>query len=136
MTTIQDLFGKVRALLNRYTEDGVQINESEYADLQAKAIPLFDMAHKELYERAKTDAEQEEPTDITTIDDETEVNYKADQAMVYYVASRLATKGNQSLVQFFEDKFEQLKRECGNKATFEDITDEYPTGYTTTETEV
>jgi hypothetical protein len=46
--TVRNLFDKARALLNVYTEDGVQLPASDYADMEAKAIPLSDMAQKEL----------------------------------------------------------------------------------------
>ena len=119
------LFAKVRALLNTYTEDGVQIPEPDYIDMQEKSIPLIDMGHKELYEMARTDLFKEEPNTITTIDDITEVNYKADQAIVYYVAARLAPFKKKELVMFFEEKYEQLKRGCRNKAVAVVITDAY-----------
>jgi len=120
-----NLFAKVRALLNTYTEDGVQIPEPDYIDMQEKAIPLIDMGHKELYEIARIDLLKEEPNTITTIDDITEVSYKADQAIVYYVAARLAPFKKKELVQYFEDKFEQLKRGCRNKALAISITNAY-----------
>jgi hypothetical protein len=53
METVKSLFDKARALLNIYTEDGVQIPEADYADLQAKAVPLADMAQKELYKTGR-----------------------------------------------------------------------------------
>jgi len=120
-----NLFAKARALLNTYTEDGIQIPEPDYIDMQEKAIPLIDMVHKELYEIARIDLLKEEPDTITTIDDITEVNYKADQAIVYYVAARLAPFKKKELVQYFEDKFEQLKRGCRNKVTAVLIVDAY-----------
>jgi energy-converting hydrogenase A subunit M len=116
--TLGALFLKIRALLNKYTEEGLLISEEEIIDLQKKAIPLIDIGHKELFESAKSNAEQEEPITLMTIDDVTQVNYKADQALVYYAAARLALFDNKELVQFFEDKFEQLKSTCKNKATF------------------
>jgi hypothetical protein len=121
----RSIFSKVRALLNTYTEDGVQIPEPDYIDMQEKAIPLIDMGHKELYEMARTDLAKEEPDTITDIEDITEVNYKADQAIVYYVAARLAPFKKKDLVTFFEDKFEQLKSTCKNKAVAVPITDAY-----------
>lgn len=125
METLSNLFKKARALLNEYTEDGVLIPEDEIIDLQEKAIPLIDMAHKELFESSKADAEQTEPTTLASISDTTEVNYKADQALVYYCAARLAPFKKKELVGFFEDKYEQLKRTCINKASFVDIIDAY-----------
>jgi len=47
--SVRSIFSKVRALLNQYTEDGVQIPEADYIDLQTKSIPLADLCQKELY---------------------------------------------------------------------------------------
>jgi hypothetical protein len=51
--TIQQLFDKARALLNIYTEDGVQVPQADYQDMESKAVPLADMAQKELYKIGK-----------------------------------------------------------------------------------
>lgn len=51
--TVRSLFLKARALLNEYTEDGVLIPEAEIIDIQLKAIPIADMAQKELYKVGK-----------------------------------------------------------------------------------
>jgi len=124
---IQNLFYKVRALLDEYTDDGVLVAESDVADMQAKSILLADMAHKELYDRALLVSTVTTPTDITLITNTTQVNYKADQAMVYYIAARLAPFENKELVTFFEDKYDELKRKCVNKVEDVAITDAYPT---------
>lgn len=127
METVRSLFLKARTLLNEYTEDGVLIPESEIIDLQTKSIQLADMAHKELFEHAKSDIIQEEPTTFTSIDNTTEINYKADQAIAYYIAARLAPFKKKELVNFFESKYDQLKRECVNKAVAVQIEDVYGT---------
>lgn len=134
--TVRNLFGKARALLNVYTEEGVQIPEADYSDLMAKAIPFADIANKDLFEIAKEDLTQEEPTTLTSIDDTTEVNYKADQAIVYYIAARLAVFKKKELVQFFEDEWTRLRNKCANKTTYESITDEYPISSETSESEI
>jgi len=123
--TGRSIFAKVRAILNTFTEDGVQIPEADYIDMQMKAVPIIDMGHKELYDLAKIDLLKDEPTTIISIDDITEVNYKADQALAYYVAARLAPFKKKELVMFFEEKYEQLKRSCRNKAVAVVITDAY-----------
>jgi hypothetical protein len=123
--TIKNIFYKARTLLDEYTDDGVIIPDAEVVDMEKKSILLADMAHKELYEQSLLVSTQAEPDDITTIDDTTEVNYKADQAIVYYIAARLAPFENKELVNFFEDKYEQLKRRCSNKAEEVEITDIY-----------
>ena len=125
---LSDLFLKARALLDEYSDDGEMLHEDEVKDMQLKAIPLADMVHKELYEYCRLDEEQEEPITFTDIDDTTEVNYKADQAIVYYIAARLAPFENKELVTFFESKYEELKRECQNKATPVTIEDVYSVG--------
>lgn len=115
--TVRSLFLKARTLLDEYSDDGVLIPESEVIDMQGKSILLCDMAQKELYEKSRADLTIEEPTTLATINDITQVNYKADQAIVYYIAARLAPFENKELVNFFEEKFEQLKRMAVNKAT-------------------
>ena len=45
---IQNLFYKVRALLDEYSDDGTIIPDADVADMQAKTILLADMAQKEL----------------------------------------------------------------------------------------
>jgi hypothetical protein len=50
---VRNLFDKARALLNNFTEDGVQIAEADYIDLLKKAVPLADMCQKELYKIGK-----------------------------------------------------------------------------------
>lgn len=125
METIRNLFLKSRALLDEYSEDGVVLPEADVIDMQKKYILITDMGHKELYEIARSDVTQEEPTTLTDIDDTTEINYKADQALVYYGASRLAFFENKELVVPFEEKFEQLKRRCVNKAVETEIEDVY-----------
>ncbi|SDG47499.1 hypothetical protein [Desulfosporosinus hippei] len=123
--TVKNLFLKARALLDELTDDGVLIPEDEVIDMQSKAVLLGDMAHKELYEQSRLDSTKDEPDTFTSIDDTTEVNYKADQAITYYIAARLAPFENKELVNFFEDKYEQLKRKSINKATEVAITDVY-----------
>lgn len=53
MEKVRDLFDKARALLNIYTEEGVQKPELDYIDLMTKAVPLADMAQKRLYKTGK-----------------------------------------------------------------------------------
>jgi hypothetical protein len=50
---VRDLFSKARALLNIYTEDGIQKPEDDYIDLMEKAVPLADMAQRELFKIGK-----------------------------------------------------------------------------------
>ena len=123
--TVKNLFFKARALLDEYSDDGIIIADEEVIDMQEKAILLADMAQKELYEQSQLDLTKVEPNTFTSIDNTTEVNYKADQAIVYYIAARLAPFENKELVNFFEDKYEQLKRKCSNKAVEVQITDVY-----------
>jgi len=123
--TVQNLFLKARTLLDEYSDDGVIIPDAEVIDMQGKSILLCDMAHKELYEQSRLDLTKTEPDTLTAITDLTEVNYKADQAIVYYVTARLAPFENKELVVFFEDKYEQLKRKCVNKASETEILDVY-----------
>ena len=52
-TTVQDIFYKVRALMDEYTDSGVLIPDADVADMQAKAILLTDSAQKELYKSGK-----------------------------------------------------------------------------------
>jgi hypothetical protein len=130
--TIQSLFDKARALLNIYTEDGIQKPVDDYIDIQSKAVPLADIAHKDIFEMAKLNSEQVEPTTITSFEDVTEVNYKADQAIVYYIAARLAPFKKKELVQYFEDEWLRLRNLCANKCTFKDIEDAYSLGTTVT----
>lgn len=125
--TVRNLFLKARTLLDEHTDDGVLIPESEVIDMQSNSVLLADMGHKELYEQSRSDLTKDEPDDITTIDDTTEVNYKADQAIVYYIAARLSPFENKELVAFFESKYEDLRRRCANKATEALITDVYAT---------
>jgi len=122
---VQNLFLKARTLLDEYSDDGVIIPDAEVIDMQGKSILLCDMAHKELYEQSRIDLTKAEPDTLTAITDTTEVNYKADQAIVYYLAARLSPFENKELVNFFESKFEQLKRQCTNKATEIAVTDIY-----------
>ena len=124
--TVRNLFLKARALLDEYSDDGVLIPDAEVADMQAKSILLADLAQKELYDQSLSDLTKLEPTTLTLITDTTEVNYKADQAIVYYIAARLAPFENKELVNFFEDKYEQLKRKSVNKAIEVLIEDAYP----------
>jgi len=123
--TVKNLFLKARTLLDEYSDDGVIIPDAEVIDMQEKSVLLADMAQKELYEQSQLDLTKAEPNTFTTIDSVTEVNYKADQAIVYYIAARLAPFENKELVNFFDDKYEQLKRKCSNKATEVQITDVY-----------
>lgn len=53
MPTVRDIYLKVRALIDDYTEEGVLIPEQELIDLQQKCIPITDMAQKELYKIGK-----------------------------------------------------------------------------------
>ena len=48
-TTVQQIFYKVRSLLDEYSTDGVLIPDADVADMQAKSILLADMAQKELF---------------------------------------------------------------------------------------
>lgn len=123
--SLRSLFLKVRALLDEHNEEGIIIADEDVIELQVKSIPLFDIAHKEVYEIARLDSEVDEPTNLSTIEDLTEVNYKADQAILYYVAARLAPFENKELVQYFEDEWARLLRKCANKATEVAITDVY-----------
>lgn len=118
---------KVRALLDEYSDGGIMISDAEVIDMQMKSIPLADMAQKELYKYCFLD-ETVTPTTLTSIDDTTQVNYEADQAIVYYIAARLAPFENKELVSFFESKYEDLKRECKNKANPVPIVDVYGVG--------
>lgn len=132
--TVRDLFSKARALLNVYTEDGIPKPEDDYIDLLEKAIPLIDIAHKDIYEIARLDSTKDEPNTITDIDDPTEVNYKGNQALVYYCAARLAPFKKKELVQYFEDEWLRLRARCVNKIIPEDIEDVYPIRNQTSET--
>lgn len=53
MEKVRDLFDKARALLNIYTEEGIQKPVEDYIDLQEKAVPLADLAQKKLYKTGK-----------------------------------------------------------------------------------
>lgn len=53
METVRSLFLKARALLDQYTEDGVLMPEADVIDMQFKAVPLADLAQKELYKIGK-----------------------------------------------------------------------------------
>lgn len=123
--TIQQLFYDARALLNTYSEDGVLIAEDDVIDLQLRFIRFADMAHKELFEIARVDETQESPTTIDSLDDETEVNYKADLAITYWGAAKLAAFKKKELVQYFEDMYLAQKKLCANKAVIVTITDVY-----------
>lgn len=125
MEAVRSLFLKSRALLDELSEDGSVLPDADVIDMQLKYVLITDMGHKELYEIARSDETQEEPTTITSIDDTTEINYKADQALAYYGASRLAFFENKELVNPFEQKYEELKRKCANKAVEIAITDVY-----------
>lgn len=46
---MQEIFDKAMVLMDNYTEDGVRVPVEDTIDLQAKSIPLADMAQKELY---------------------------------------------------------------------------------------
>lgn len=50
--TVNDIWEKVRVLIDEYTEDGNLIAESEVIDLKKKSIVLADMAQKELFRSA------------------------------------------------------------------------------------
>jgi len=52
-TTVADVFTKVRALLDEYTDDGVILPDSDVVDLKEKSIVFTDMAQKELYRIGK-----------------------------------------------------------------------------------
>lgn len=128
METTRSLVLKARALLNKYSDGGTIIPDAELEDFLPKTIPIADMLHKELFESCKSDTSQEEPTTIESLDDATEINYKADQVMVFGLASLLATVGNQNLVQFFDDKYQRQKLTCANKAVSVQIEDVYSIG--------
>lgn len=51
--TVRSLFLKARSLLDEFTDDGVLIPEDEVIDMQSKAVPLADLAQKELYKIGK-----------------------------------------------------------------------------------
>lgn len=51
--TANDIFKKVRILLDEYTEDGIEIPEADVIDLQKKTILLIDMAQRELFKENK-----------------------------------------------------------------------------------
>lgn len=123
--TVRNLFLKARTLLDELTDDGVLIPEAEVIDMQEKAVYLADMAHKKVYEQSRLDSTKDEPDTLTLITDTTEVNYKADQAIVYYIAARLSPFENKELVNFFEEEHEDWMRKCANKAVEEPITDVY-----------
>lgn len=71
------------------------------------------------------------PTTITELDDVLEVDDITAQAIVYYVAARLAPFENKELVQFFESKYMELKAEnTHDKPMSEElIMDMYRSGY-------
>lgn len=48
--TAQEIFNKVRVLMDEWTDDGSLLPDDEVADLQTKSIILIDMAQKELYD--------------------------------------------------------------------------------------
>lgn len=52
-TTAQDIFYKVRALLDEYSDEGIITPDADVADMQAKSILLIDSAQKELYKSGK-----------------------------------------------------------------------------------
>lgn len=54
------------------------------------------------------------PVTITSVTDTLEIDDITAQAIVYYVAARLAPFENKELVSFFESKYEELKRENTN----------------------
>jgi hypothetical protein len=56
------------------------------------------------------------PTDITTITDTLEIDDITAQAITYYGAARLATFENQNLVNYFEQKYGELKLESTKEA--------------------
>lgn len=49
MTTVQDIFYNVAALLDEYTEDGAIVAGSDTIDMQEKTIRFTNMAQRELY---------------------------------------------------------------------------------------
>lgn len=51
------------------------------------------------------------PTTITNISDEFEIDDPSASIIAYFIASKLATSEQQSLVNYFEQKFDQLKYE-------------------------
>lgn len=59
------------------------------------------------------------PADITQITDTLEVDDVTAQAITYYGAARLATFENQSLVSYFEQKYNELKEELSRGAPVE-----------------
>jgi hypothetical protein len=67
------------------------------------------------------------PTTLTTIDSVLEIDDITAQAIVYYVAARLAPFENKELVNFFEGKYGELKLENtrSQPATEEQIIDVY-----------
>jgi hypothetical protein len=55
------------------------------------------------------------PTTITCIDDTLEIDDITAQAIVYYIAARLAPFENKELTNFFESKYMELKIESANE---------------------
>jgi len=123
--SLSSLFDKVLVLINKYSEDGVRIPESEVIDMKMKIIPLFDTAHKDVFDSAKMVSTQTIPTDFIDIANVTEVNYLADEAIVYYGAARIAPFKKKELVTFFEDEWLRLRSRCANKASEVAIIDVY-----------
>lgn len=56
------------------------------------------------------------PTTLTTIDDTLEIDDITAQAIVYYIAARLAPYENKELVNYFEGKYAELKLESTTEA--------------------
>lgn len=70
------------------------------------------------------------PVTVSSINDTLECNAIIGQAIPYYVAAKLAPFENQSLVNFYEQKYEELKRDAkGKKAVaWETVPSSYRTG--------
>ena len=50
---VQELYNKVLALIDNYTEEGVLVSEEENIDVQKKFLLFVDMAQKELWKQNK-----------------------------------------------------------------------------------
>lgn len=51
--TVQDLYNKLLALIDNYTEDGVEVAPADNVDVEKKFILFCDMAQKELWKQNK-----------------------------------------------------------------------------------
>jgi len=51
--TVQDIYNKILAMIDQYTEDGVDISSAENIDIEKKVILFVDSAQKELWKQNK-----------------------------------------------------------------------------------